>query len=109
MKARMWNDPWMNDDYDVTSKKVDVWYWENDKWNNMNVSITTDDGRLQTDENGEWVKPVVPVNMKQLRQRVNDFLHADLPCFGDIRREEYLITMRDSFEDVNLVELAQWW
>lgn len=109
MKARMWNDPWMDDNYDVTGKKVDVWYLKNDEWNNMHVSITTDDGKVQMDENGKWVRPVISVNMKQLRERVNEFLHADLPCFGDIRPEEYLITMRDSWEDMNLVKLAQWW
>jgi hypothetical protein len=109
MKARMWNDPWMDDGYDATDKKVDVWYWKNDNWNNMHVSITTDDGHIQTDENGKWVKPIISVNMKQLRERVNEFLHADLPCFDDIEPTAFLITMRDSFEDMNLVELAQWW
>lgn len=110
MKARMWNDPWMDDNYDVTGKKVDVWYWKNEKWNNMHVSITTDDGVVEwSEDNNTWVLPVIPVNMKQLRERVNDFLHADLPCFNDINPTAFFITMRDSFEDMNLVELSQWW
>jgi hypothetical protein len=109
MKVRMFNDIWKQDNFDVTNKKIDVWYFQNSKWNNMHVSITTNDGVVQTGKDGKWELPTIPVNMKQLRERVKLFLNSDLPCFDDIYKRHFLITMRNDWNDTDFVELSEWW
>lgn len=109
MKARIFSDFWKDDNYDVTDKVVDVFYCENGEFKNMNISFRTNDGMLQTDENGKWIKPNIRVNMCQLRNRIWELLKLDLPCFDDVFDNHYLITMRNDYRDEQFINLAEIW
>lgn len=109
MKVRFFNDIWKQDDFDVTNKVIEIWYHHNNEWNDIGVTIKTNDGRLQSKEGGGWERPTIPVNMKQLRERVKEFIHADLPCFYGMERDTFLVTMRNDCNDTDFVELAEWW
>lgn len=110
METREWDNHWMEDNYDATDKKIDVWYWYENKWHNCHISITTNDGMVQwSDTKNTWELPIIPVNMKQVRERVDMFIHADLPCFGNIKPKAFFVTMREDIMDENFVELALLW
>ena len=103
-----WTKLWEDDDLDVTDKKIDIWHLKDLQWKNMGISITSNDGTVQSTDDGGWELTRIPVNMKQIKERVQMFLDADLPCFEDIPKDtRYLVTMRNDLRDINHINLAE--
>ena len=107
MKVRIFHEFWNDDNYDVTDKIIEVFYLEGD-WKSLNVCIKTNDGIL-TQVDGKWTKTTTPVNMKQLKERVMEFLNSECSCFDDVWEDWYLVTMRDDMMSEEHISLAEIW
>lgn len=108
MKTRIFNKEWMCDEYDITDKVIEIFYCESGDWHPLHVLINTNDGRLENID-GKWTRTTVPVNIKQLRERVTEFLNSDCPCFDDVWEDCYLVTMRDNMLSGEYIQLAEIW
>ena len=93
---------WMFDSMDVTGKYIAVYEWkpENKKWHPLHLTISTNDGSIVSDPIERWKKTTVPVNMKQVKDRVGLLCVKGGPCgFGVIEPmpagSHHLITMQD--------------